>query len=1472
LATIAEPINALIVDANGIDAERSRMELRRALPSGEFPIAADWNELQALLRTFAPDVVISELFFPDFDGYAVQRVVRESFPDVPLIFVSTASVEDFHGSAESVVADYIPKASLYRLPASVAAVVREARERQQVRLTAGTSGVRSRLHAQRLEAIWRVVNDPDRSTDELDAVLTEATSKIGHGMPAFAMVGHIEGDEFVIDTVAGDLGAANDEARRLLRPGMRGLANDVILARDVAAGRTTSWDDIDAFPHPPAYSRAAGLRSQISTQFLVGGVAYMLTLGSIDVPFAMPFGPEDYAYIEVVGSIVARRLERERHHDSLLAAERGSHRHAERIDVLWRIANSTSMRSDELIAALLVEGSAAMRPGIPYAGTLGHIDGDDFVLDAVGGEGGPPDGAPRRMLYPGMRSPRRLSQVARDLTVGRTQSWDDCQALPDLPSGTRALGIRSQITTQFVANETIYVLSFGTLQPPSPNVLAFASEDYEYIEALASVLARQLELEAMEKSLRDAEARTERQTQRLDAMWRVVNDPVLRGAALIPAILNEAANALGGECRYACVLRHAEGSQYVIDAVAGELGPATSPARHLLKAGVRIDASETVPHDIGLRRTRSFPDLQAVPEVPARVREVGWRSVIATSFEAAGSIYELTFGSLETRTTTPFSTEDEKYLEVLASVLARHIDLDVMQHSLGQAESRARQHAERLEALWRVANNPSLHGQDLVLAMLRHGAAAIRVDQEFRGVLSRFEGDEAVVIGLGIDPDRPAPTPRALEFGRRRLLADMLIPAAGRTQGWDDLMALGDQVPSGLAALGWRAVIATTFDAGGARYVLEFGSPEPTRIAFGDDDLGYLEVLASSFASRLHVDDLEDSLRLAEERSRQHAERLESLWQIINSSNLRDDELMLAMLKQACSAIQSGQEYAAILVHVEGDDTVIDAVACPPGVSEADLKIKVGDIIPLGTTAFGRVLAEGGGTRSWDDAQTTAYSTAETRRRGTRSLIISTFTAGTRTWGLAFTSTRTARRPLGPQDHAYIDVVASFFANHLQQRWQYDRIQYQQSHDVLTGQLNRSTFRSQARTAARTLERYAVVMIDVDALHEVNESYGHIIGDAVLVEVGNALAQRRTGDEIVGRLGGDVFGIFIPEPRSAADLFARVHAFSDVFAHPFSTGDRDGREFIARSACIGVASAPDDGTEFESILLRADAALFTAQERGHGSTVFYVAGMEAEAQRRAALHNELREALAADQFTLHVQPHVELATGRITGGEALIRWNHPTRGLVAPAHFIPFAEETGIITSIDAWVMKNALAMATDLGAQRPDFRLYFNLSGRQAGDPKVVRAFIDAARNGAPLRNVGVEITETDAMRDVASTRRVCRALRRLDVRVAIDDFGTGYSSLSSLKRLPVDIVKIDRAFISGVLSDRHDETITETIISIADHFGFDTLAEGAEQQAELDWLRQRTCRYVQGYAVCHPLPLDEFKRWLHEREAPSS
>ena len=610
------------------------------------------------------------------------------------------------------------------------------------------------------------------------------------------------------------------------------------------------------------------------------------------------------------------------------------------------------------------------------------------------------------------------------------------------------------------------------------------------------------------------------------------------------------------------------------------------------------------------------------------------------------------------------------------------------------------------------------------------------------------------------------------------------------------------------------------------------------------------------------IADAQERLHDEQERSRQHALRLEALLQVVNDATLGDAEKWLAMLGQAVTSLGPGQGYRGMLWRVHGTEMTLEAVAQSPGHVLDGHAPQIGEVVALSTTVVGHVLSQGGGTRSWDDIENSPESSEYGRLHGARSLVVATFSAGGATWALTFSSGRPASIPLGQQDHAYIEVIASFFSKHVQQRWQSERMQYQQSHDGLTGLLNRSQFRTQARAEARTCSRYAILVVDIDAFHEINAAYGYTVADTLLVAVGNALQASALPDELVGRVGGDMYAIYVPNPSSDEALLDRARAFATVFERSFSTGD--GRNIIARTASIGVAVAPDDGRAFDTVHSHAEAALTAAKKRGHASIIFYEADMERDAMRRAALRNELAEACTQDQLMLYYQPHVDLTTGQVTGCEALLRWNHPRRGIVYPDDFIPFAEQSGIITSIDAWVMKNALAAAGELSASRPGFRLYFNVSGRQAGDPGLIRAFVEAARSGVSLANVGLEITETDAMRDIERTRRVFRALRRLNVRTAIDDFGTGYSSLSSLKRLPVDIVKIDRSFVSGVTGNPDDAAIADTIISIAQHFGFESMGEGAEHPAEVEWLRQHGCRYVQGYAVCHPLPLAAFKAWL--------
>jgi diguanylate cyclase (GGDEF)-like protein len=372
-----------------------------------------------------------------------------------------------------------------------------------------------------------------------------------------------------------------------------------------------------------------------------------------------------------------------------------------------------------------------------------------------------------------------------------------------------------------------------------------------------------------------------------------------------------------------------------------------------------------------------------------------------------------------------------------------------------------------------------------------------------------------------------------------------------------------------------------------------------------------LALVAERRRAALQIERLEGSLRVSEERSRHHAERLEAMWQLINNRSFSDVEMWLKMLNQAAEAIRPGQGFRGMLARIEGSDMIVEAIADAP--ERASLPdeghTRIGRIVAVADTIFAGVLAAGGGTRSWDDIQVSDAATAHIRARGWRALIMTTFSAGGSVYVLSFASGEVTKSAFGLQDRTFIQILAAFFANHLQQRWQAERIQYQQSHDVLTGLLNRSQFRSQARIAAADSRRFGIVLIDVDHFHAVNARYGNMIGDALLVEVGSALRGRASAEEIVGRIGGNAFGIYLPNPQSKAFLRRRAAHFAEVFARPISTGDRAGKEFIALTASVGAAAAPQDGADIETILSRADAALLAAKRRGRGALLVYVPAM-----------------------------------------------------------------------------------------------------------------------------------------------------------------------------------------------------------------------------------------------------------------------
>jgi diguanylate cyclase (GGDEF)-like protein len=560
-------------------------------------------------------------------------------------------------------------------------------------------------------------------------------------------------------------------------------------------------------------------------------------------------------------------------------------------------------------------------------------------------------------------------------------------------------------------------------------------------------------------------------------------------------------------------------------------------------------------------------------------------------------------------------------------------------------------------------------------------------------------------------------------------------------------------------------------------------------------------------------------------------------------------------------------------MRVENDRCLILAAARPEDISASTpATAPVGSYVPTADMAEHLAL-DARVTRSWQDAagDPDVGDLPRVRELGERAMIATPFEVGRTTYLLSFASQLPVAEPFDADDHAYIQLLADFFATRIQRAEHSDRLIHHMTHDTLTGLRNRTQFRLDARAQLALHGAGTVAIVSLDGFRAINEEYGHIIGDALLVEVGAALERNAGEVGVAGRLAGDTFGVFLNGVADAEDARRRLSLIHDRFTRPFSTGDREGKEFIPLSATIGATTTREAGASFDQLLSHADTAVFAAKANGRGHLEFYQPGMESEASSRARTATEVSRAVERGEFELYFQPHLDLQAATVSGAEALIRWNHPEQGILLPDAFIPFAEQHGLVRAITRWVLASALHASEGLRRIDPAFRLYFNLSAVDFADAAIVDELRAAARRGTSLANIGVELTETVAMLDLGAATRTVRHLQDLGVRVAIDDFGTGYSALTLLRRLPVDIIKIDRSYTHEVLLDERDAALTEAVIAGGRQLGYETLAEGVESEEQLAWLRARGCRYVQGYAIAPPQPLDVFTAWLRDRLPPA-
>jgi len=434
-----------------------------------------------------------------------------------------------------------------------------------------------------------------------------------------------------------------------------------------------------------------------------------------------------------------------------------------------------------------------------------------------------------------------------------------------------------------------------------------------------------------------------------------------------------------------------------------------------------------------------------------------------------------------------------------------------------------------------------------------------------------------------------------------------------------------------------------------------------------------------------------------------------------------------------------------------------------------------------------------------------------------------------------------------------------------------EELAFMATHDPLTDLPNRTLIvdriEQMLARAGRQGTTVAALFVDLDNFKAINDTLGHQVGDELLQAVAARLQGVVREVDALGRLGGDEFVVLVGDLAADASPSLVAERLLDALKQPFKLGS-EGETTVTIGASIGIALG--DGATAGSLLRDADIAMYRAKWDGRNRYAMYESGMQDVVQERMELEMDLREALARSEFFLAYQPTLDLADMRPTGVEALIRWRHPVRGIVQPGSFIPLLEETGLITEVGRWVLAESCRQGAKWLAAGHEISMAVNVSGRQLDSDQLIDDIGAALESsGMDPERLTIEITETTLMRDVEQTARRLCAIKDLGVRIAIDDFGTGYSSLAHLQRFPVDALKIDRSFVSGLSRNKEGETLIQTLVQLGKALSIKTFAEGIEQQQELALLREQDCDNGQGFLFAKPLDPDEAELFLRDHAA---
>jgi diguanylate cyclase (GGDEF)-like protein len=574
------------------------------------------------------------------------------------------------------------------------------------------------------------------------------------------------------------------------------------------------------------------------------------------------------------------------------------------------------------------------------------------------------------------------------------------------------------------------------------------------------------------------------------------------------------------------------------------------------------------------------------------------------------------------------------------------------------------------------------------------------------------------------------------------------------------------------------------------------------------------------------------------------------------------------LTREACRMLTEGLEigYSVIFKLQPGGDELL--LVATEGLSD-ELVGKA--VVPAGyRSQSGYALATGMATVVNDLNEETRFEPSELQRRlGIRSAAVILIKAKGQPYGVISAGSRDAYE-FSPQDVNFMQAIANVLANAIERRRTEERTQHEALHDPLTGLPNRNLFLDRLQHALSVASRrgtsVAVLFLDLDQFKLVNDSLGHAAGDELLAAVAPRIEGALRPADTVARFGGDEFAVLAEDIGNEWGATRIAERIAEALTRPFVLRDRE--HFVSASVGISIG----DGNEAPEALIRdADSALYRAKERGRGGYEIFDEVMRSRVIEHMQTENDLRRALRRREFELHYQPVIRLRDGSVVAMEALVRWNHPERGLLGPLAFIPVAEESRLIIPMGRWVIEQACLQAAAWQQRDPDAApvgVSVNLSARQLADPHLL-SHIEGSISASNIdpSSLWLELTESTLLDDTASVERTLESLRGLGVGLVLDDFGVGFSSLGYLKRLPLSMIKLDRTFVVNLAEDSHDAAIVRAVNEMADTIGIAVVAEGIESEQQAILASELGCGYAQGFHFAEPTPPSEIPELLRRR-----